>query len=96
MEMLKAILMILMLCVTPNVFAQEEQTPEQAVELFMSKSDMEKQSILMDLISVKKIEQADYLLDQWEKTAHEGKGPSEFLKSYIKGLINSAREVPGR
>lgn len=90
--MLKAMLVVFMLCVTPNVFAQEEQvqTPEQAVELFMSKSDLEKQSILIDLISAKKKEQAGYLLEQWEKTSPEGKGPSEFLKSYIKGLINAA------
>lgn len=85
-------LVVFMLCVTPNVFAQEEQvqTPEQAVELFMFKSDLEKQSIVIDLISAKKKEQAGYLLEQWEKTAPEGKGPSEFLKSYIKGLINAA------
>lgn len=89
--MFKVILAGLLLCLTPSVFAQEEQvqTPEQAVELFMSLSDAEKQSTLLDLISVKKTEQAKYLLEQWEKTAPEGKGPNEFLKSYILDLIKA-------
>ncbi len=93
--MFKVILAGLLLCLTPNVFAQEEQvqTPEQAVEVFMSLSDTEKQSILLDFISVKKTEEAKYLLEHWEKTAPEGKGPNDFLKSYILDLIKAQEQV---
>lgn len=92
--MFKVILVGLLLCLTPNVFAQEKQvqTPEQAAEAFMALSDTEKQSLLLDFISVKKTQEAKYLLDHWEKNAPEGNGPNDFLKSYILDLIKAQEQ----
>ncbi len=93
--MFKIVLIGLLLSLTPNVFAQQEQvqTPEQAAAVFMSLSDEQKQSTLLDFISVKKTAEARFLLEQWEKMAPEGKGPSDFLKSYILDLIKAQEQV---
>lgn len=92
--MFKVILAGLLLCLTPNVYAQEKQAPasELAAESFMSLSDAQKQSTLLDLISANKSVQAKSLLEHWERTAPEENGPNEFLKSYIVDLIKAQEQ----
>jgi len=85
-------LAILLLSSSTVLLAEQELTAEsqQALKDFLAMDSKSKQSVIMEMLMMKKYDEARYLLAAWEKNAAAGEGPTDFLKGYVDTLVKSA------
>ncbi len=79
---------------SPVVYAQQELSAEsqKALEDFLAMDSLQKNSVVTEMLAMKKFDEVHYLVDAWEKNAKPGQGPSDFLKGYIDTIEKSSKE----
>lgn len=79
---------------SPVVYAQQELSAEsqQALQDFLAMDSLQKNSVITEMLAMKKFDEVHYLIAAWEKNAQTGQGPSDFLKSYIDTVEKSSKE----